>query len=212
MKDGEDFEAFEKRKIESGEWKVIDPKDIGISPEEPSLKEKVTSAAYGFNKGLGKTVDSVAAAGNAIYGGISGGMANLTENLGMEETSKDFRSQANQAYDDANKLWNGKVAEQYVEDNYKPDAIEKYKGTDQQYVIDNYISAGHTVESLVETSGAGAILKLAGKGVAALVSNPTAKNFLVNNKVTKFLNTLVSVEVNPVNTINKFIKPATVNK
>lgn len=200
MEDKEDFETLKQRKIQSGEWRIVSPEESGVSLEEPSLKEKVTSAAYGFNKGLGKTVDSVAAAGNAIYGGISGGMANLTENLGMEETSKDFRSQANQAYDDANKLWNGKVAEQYVEDNYKPDAIEKYKGTDQQYVIDNYISAGHTVESLVETSGAGAILKLAGKGVAALVSNPTAKNFLVNNKVTKFLNTLVSVEVNPVNT------------
>jgi hypothetical protein len=190
----------EREKPDPRLWYLPDVDDDIQNVEEPSLKEKVTSAAYGFNKGLGKTVDSVAAAGNAIYGGISGGMANLTENLGMEETSKDFRYQANQAYDDANKLWNGKVAEQYVEDNYKPDAIEKYKGTDQQYVIDNYVSAGHTVESLVEMSAGGGVLKLGGKGVAALVSNPSAKNFLVNNKVTNFLNTLVSVEVNPVNT------------
>ena len=181
-------------------WYLPDEDESIQKVEEPSFKEKITSGAYGFNKGLGKAVDSVAAAGNAIYGGISGGMANLTENLGMEETSKDFRYQADQAYNDANELWNGKVAEQYVEDNVKPDAIDKYKGTDQQYVIDNYVSAGHTVESLVEASGAGAILKLAGKGVAALVSNPSAKNFLVNNKVTNFLNGLVSVEVNPVNT------------
>lgn len=200
MKDGEDFEAFEKRKIESGEWKVIDPKDIGISPEEPSFKENVTSGAYGFNKGLGKAVDSVAAAGNVLLGGIQGATANVTGALGMDNISKNYREQADQAYNDANELWNGKVAEQYVEDNYKPDAIEKYKGTDQQYVIDNYVSAGHTVESLVEMSAGGGVLKLGGKGIAALVSNPTAKNFLVNNKVTNFLNTLVSVEVNPVNT------------
>lgn len=165
--------------------------------DSPSFKEKATSMAYGFNKGLGKTVDSVAAAGNAIYGGISEGLETAASLVGADSLAKDFGSLKEQAYGDANKLWNGKVAEQYVEDN-KPDAIDKYANTDQKHVIDNWVSAGHTVESLVEMSGGGAVLKLGGKGIAALSNNP-AKNPFINNKVTNWLNNFLTVPINPTN-------------
>lgn len=182
-------EEFDKN-IKSGRWKLLNPEEAGISFEEPSFKEKATSMAYGFNKGLGKTVDSVAAAGKAIYGGIAEGVGYLAD-------SDIARNEASKAYNDANKLWNGKVAEQYVEDN-KPDAIDKYANTDQKHVIDNWVSAGHTIESLVEMSGGGAILKLGGKGIAALSNNP-AKNPFINNKVTNWLNNFLTVPINPTN-------------
>jgi hypothetical protein len=190
-------EEFNKN-IKSGRWKIVNPEEAGISFEEPSFKEKATSMAYGFNKGLGKTVDSVAAAGNALYGGISEGLETASSLVGADNLAKDFGSLKEQAYGDANKLWNGKVAEQYVEDN-KPDAIDKYANTDQKHVIDNWVSAGHTVESLAEMSGAGAVLKLTGKGVVALANNSTTKNFLVNNKVTNWLNNFLTVPINPTN-------------
>lgn len=180
-------------------WNLDNETDAlpSTSVDSPSFKEKATSMAYGFNKGLGKTVDSVAAAGNAIYGGISEGLETASSLVGADNLAKDFGSLKEQAYGDANKLWNGKVAEQYVEDN-KPDAIDKYANTDQKHVIDNWVSAGHTVESLVEMSGGGAVLKLGGKGIAALSNNP-AKNPFINNKVTNWLNNFLTVPINPTN-------------
>lgn len=180
-------------------WDLGDDMDTPppTSVDSPSFKEKATSMAYGFNKGLGKTVDSVAAAGNAIYGGVSEGLETASSLVGADNLAKDFGSLKEQAYGDANKLWNGKVAEQYVEDN-KPDAIDKYANTDQKHVIDNWVSAGHTVESLVEMSGGGAVLKLGGKGIAALSNNP-AKNPFINNKVTNWLNNFLTVPINPTN-------------
>ena len=185
-------------KPEKPAWDLGDDMDTPppTSVDSPSFKEKATSMAYGFNKGLGKTVDSVAAAGNALYGATAGGLETASSLVGADNLAKDFSSLKEQAYNDADKLWNGKVAEQYVEDN-KPEAIDKYANTDQKHVIDNWVSSGHTVESLVEMSGAGAVLKLGGKGIAALVSNPTAKNFLVNNKVTNWLNTFLTVPIEP---------------
>lgn len=194
---GTSFEEEFDKNIKSGRWKLLNPEEAGISFEEPSFKEKATSMAYGFNKGLGKTVDSVAAAGNAIYGGVSEGLESVSALVGADSLAKDFGSLKEQAYGDANKLWNGKVAEQYVEDN-KPDAIDKYANTDQKHVIDNWVSAGHTVESLVEMSGGGAVLKLGGKGIAALSNNP-AKNPFINNKVTNWLNNFLTVPINPTN-------------
>lgn len=179
---------------EKPSWDLGDDMDTPppTNLDSPSFKEKATSFAYGFNKGLGKTVDSVAAAGNALYGGIAEGVGYLAD-------SNIARNEASKAYNDADKLWNGKVAEQYVEDT-KPDAIEKYKNTDQQYVIDNWVSSGHTLESLVEMSGGGAVLKLGGKGIAALTGSMLekgAKNPLVNNKVTNWLNNFLTVPINP---------------
>lgn len=180
-------------------WNLDNETDAlpSTSVDSPSFKEKATSMAYGFNKGLGKTIDSVAAAGNAIYGGISEGLETASSLVGADNLAKDFGSLKEQAYGDANKLWNGKVAEQYVEDN-KPDAIDKYANTDQKHVIDNWVSAGHTVESLVEMSGGGTVLKLGGKGIAALSNNP-AKNPFINNKVTNWLNNFLTVPINPTN-------------
>lgn len=180
-------------------WNLDNETDAlpSTSIDSPSFKEKATSMAYGFNKGLGKTIDSVAAAGNAIYGGISEGLETASSLVGADSLAKDFGSLKEQAYGDANKLWNGKVAEQYVEDN-KPDAIDKYANTDQKHVIDNWVSAGHTVESLVEMSVGGAVLKLGGKGIAALSNNP-AKNPFINNKVTNWLNNFLTVPINPTN-------------
>ena len=122
-------------------WNLDNETDVlpSTSVDSPSFKEKATSMAYGFNKGLGKTVDSVAAAGNAIYGGISEGLETASSLVGADNLAKDFGSLKEQAYGDANKLWNGKVAEQYVEDN-KPDAIDKYANTDKKHVIDNWLS------------------------------------------------------------------------
>lgn len=203
-----DLDSFLDEKIKSGRWKIVTPEELNNTEEnfvnnyvsndveEPSFKEKATSMAYGFNKGLGKTVDSVAAAGNALYGGISEGLETASSLVGADNLAKDFGSLKEQAYGDADKLWNGKVAEQYVEDN-KPEAIDKYANTDQKHVIDNWVSSGHTVESLVEMSGGGAVLKLGGKGIAALVNNPTAKNFLVNNRVTNWLNTFLTIPITP---------------
>ena len=204
-KDSGFFDKPEKPVWYSEDGNATDKKNI-VAPQEPSFGEKVESFAYGFNKGVGKAVDSVSAAGNALYGASAGVLKDTSKFAdflgvpGAKNLSNDFEKLQKQSYKAADESWNGKVVEQYYEDN-KPKAIDKYKGTEQQYVVDNWVSAGHSLESLAEMAMGGGVLRVGGKGIALLsanaIENTTVKNFLLkSNKVTKWLNNFLTTPVN----------------
>lgn len=174
---------------------------------EPTITDKVQSGLYGFNKGLAKTVDSAAAAGNVMYGASSYAMGGLSKIAGADELANDFYAQGGQAYSDANKLWNGKVAEQYVEDNMKPPAIDRFKNTQYKHQLENWEAGGGAVASTIEAALGGRVVRIAGDGVrlttTALLENEAAKKaitqipeFVKNNISVKWLNDFLKIPLN----------------
>jgi hypothetical protein len=161
--------------------------EYGVSHESPSISDKLQAGGYGFAKGMGKTIDSVAAGGNAILGSTMGGLKNASSAIGADNLASTFAEQQDRAYQDANNLWNNKVAEKYATDELKPDSVKRFENTEHKGTIENYEAGGHAVASLVEMASAGRIIRMAGTGITALSSKAIA-----NTKVSGAIKNLPS--------------------
>lgn len=181
--------------------------EYGVSHESPSISDKLQAGGYGFAKGVGKTIDSTAAAGNAIYGATMGGLKNASSVIGADNLSNIFANEQDIAYQDANNLWNNKVAEKYATDELKPDSVKRFENTEHKGTIENYEAGGHAVASLIEMAAGGRVLRLAGSGITAISSKAIAntkvsgaiKNLpstINNSSALSWINTLVKVPLN----------------
>ena len=182
-------------------------KEDNVNVNKPTTWDKVQSGLYGFNKGVAKTVDSAAAAGNAMYGASSYTLGGLSKIAGADELANDFYAQGKQAYSDANKLWNGKVAEQYVDDNMKPAAIDRFKNTQYKHQLENWEAGGGAIASTIEAALGGRVVRIAGDGVrlttTALLENEALKkgitkipDFVHNHISIKWLNDFLKIPLN----------------
>lgn len=181
--------------------------EYGVSHESPSISDKLQAGGYGFAKGVGKTIDSTAAAGNAIYGATMGGLKNASSAIGADNLSNTFANEQDRAYQDASNLWNNKVAEKYATDELKPDSVKRFENTEHKGTIENYEAGGHAVASLLEMAAGGRVIRMAGTGITALSSKAIAntkvsgaiKNLpstINNTPALSWINSLVKVPLN----------------